>query len=218
MDGALANQKIRYGYAKAAQKLGIPYQLYRTNTPFTPIQSPNLIGSLPATFSQDWTWMKANRPGNAIWFSCIDGQESSEPLSAKEMDYLVADKTFFVLSKEFQLPIQVVECNATVTIRRPSQSTDPGGQGYAGYQPGTSDVIMENMPVSCLMSRRGQMAITKLPTDTFQPEFIFLLPNIGPTDIKTGDIATDQSNQNFIFSVTEDTEFGWRCIGQQAVN
>src|SRR5271167_4439254 len=123
MDGAGIDQKIRFGYAKAAQHLGLPFDLYRSAVPLTPIQVPNLIGSLPVIPSQDWTWMKGNRPGNAIWFICVDGQDSSYPLEAEEGDYLVGFKTFFVLSKEPQLPMQAVECNKMVNVIRPYQST-----------------------------------------------------------------------------------------------
>lgn len=231
MNGEQINQKIRYGYAKAAAKLGSPYELYRATTPFTPIDPDNLIGTLPMVASQDWSWMKANRPGNAIWFACIDGQESSEPLSAQEDDYLVGNyKTYFVLTKEYQLPMQVVECNKVVNIIRPFQSATAGYDGgYAGYEEADATPLMENMPISLLINRAGRQAESKLPTDTLQPSWIALMPNIGETDLRTGDIIVGLENldnmpgivstsDRFIISAAEETEFGWRLTCLQTMN
>lgn len=232
MDGLQINQKIRYGYYKAGLKLGEPYTLYRAATPFTPIQDSNLIGVLPMVPSQDWTWMKANRPGNAIWFACVDGRDVTYPLSVVEGDYLVGEKTFFVLSKEYQLPIQVVECNKLGNIIRPYQYTSAGYDGsYAGYEEGTSTLIMENMPMSMLIYGRGGKADSKLPTDTNQPGWICQLPNLGDVDVRTGDIIVGISDigqmamsgivsteDRFVVSSTEETEFGWRLTCTQVMN
>lgn len=230
MDGPQIDQKIRYGYAKAAAKLGSPYDLYRSATPLTPVQMSNLIGTLPMVASQDWTWMKGNRPGNAIWYVCVDGQEASAPLEAKEGDYLTGLKTFFILSKEYQLPMQAVECNKMINLIRPAQNIDPGyGGQYAGYLENTSTVLMQNMPVSMLIFGSGKYAASKLPTDTKQPAWIVLLPNLGEVDIRTGDIIIGQSDvtglsalvpnaDRFVVSATEETQFGWRLTCIQEMN
>jgi hypothetical protein len=234
MNGEQINQKIRYGYAKAAKKLGSPYDLYRASTPFTPIQIGNFVGTLPMVPSQDWTWMKANRPGNAIWYMCIDGQDASAPLDAQEGDYLIGLKTFFVLSKEYQMPMQAVECNKLIDLIRPTQSNSAGYTpgSYAAYVEGNSDQIMQNMPISMLVAnRQGSRADSKLPTDTNQPQWLCLMPNLGDVDVRTGDIIvglsdTDPSqmagvvntNDRFVVSGTEETEFGWRLTCMQTMN
>jgi len=216
--GLQIDQKIRKGYAKAAVKLGRPFNLYRSSSSIDPINSGNLIGSLNVDNTQSWDWMKGNRPGNAIWYLLVDGQDSSAPLSAEEGDFLVGEKTFFVLSKEFQMPMQGVECNAIIKVSRPFQSTNPGGQGYAGYLPQTSTMLMQGMPASVLIQGRGRQAKSNLPTDTTQPNWIILIANLGDVDVKTGDIITDATNQDYILSATEQTEFGWRCTAMQVVN
>jgi hypothetical protein len=231
MDGLQINQKIRFGYAKAAQKLGQPFDLYRSATPMTPIQDANFIGTLPMVASQDWTWMKANRPGNLTWYVCVDGQDSSDPLSAQEGDYLIGDMTFYVLSKEYQLPMQVVECNKVVNIIRPYQANTAGYDGnYAGYLESTSTVIMENMPISILLGGRGSRAESKLPTDTDQPSWVVLLPNLGDVNVRTGDIiqgieditqltaGTITDEDRFVVMGSEETEFGWRLTCHQVMN
>lgn len=221
MDGPGINQKIRFGYAKAAQKLGQAFSLYRTTTPFNPIQDDNLIGTINAVATIDWQWMKSNRPNNAIFWLVIDGQASSEPLSATEGDYIVGDETYFVFTKEYQMPMSAVQCNAVVKLIRPYQTVDIGNQGYIFYSyadPTTYTLIMDLMPISILKYGSGSMAGSKLPTDTFQPSFIILMPNLGGVEILTGDIMIDAEGQNYVVSMSEKSQFGWRLIASQVVN
>lgn len=218
MDGPGIDQKIRFGYAKAAKKLGKPFELYRSATPFNPLSIGNLIGSLPAVVTVDWEWMKSNKPGNAIWWILIDGQDSSYPLSAQEGDYLVGDQTFFILTKEYQMPMSAAECNRVVSIIRPEQPIGVGNQGYAAYTLPTSTTIMEGMPISILKDRGGRFADSKLPTDTDQPGWIVQMPNLGGVNILTGDIMIDDVGDNYVVSTNEETEFGWRLVVRQVVN
>jgi len=219
MDGPGINQKIRFGYAKAASKLGQPFTLYRSAVPINPINSSNLIGTLLMVATLDWNWMKSNRPGNAIWWLVVDGQDSSSPLSAQEGDYLVGDKTFYILSKEYQMPMSGFECNSVIDIIRPNQSQAIGNVGYVAYQPGTSIPIMTQMPASVLMiNRQGSTAPSKLPTDTLEPSWIIQVPNLGGVFIRTGDIIIDNYTDEYVISVNEETEFGWRLTAQQVIN
>lgn len=218
MDGLGINQKIRFGYHKAAQKLGQPFDLYRTALPNDPLNPANLVGNLKAVTTVDWQWMKSNKPGNAIWWILIDGRDVTFPLSAQEGDYLVGDKTYFILSKEFQMPMSAVECNRTVDIIRPYHSIDKGPQGYSAYTQDTSETIVSKMPVSVLKLSVGRVAESKLPTDTVRPNFIIQMPNLGDVNILTGDIMIDEESINYVLGVTEESEFGWRMTGEQVVN
>ncbi|HNC11730.1 MAG TPA: hypothetical protein PLF59_08155 [Cyclobacteriaceae bacterium] len=184
-----------------------------------PIQAANLVGTIKMVATQAWDWMKGNKPGNAIWYIVVDGQASSSPISANGGDFLVGDHTFFVLSKEYQLPMQGVETNATVQIIRPNQTTGAGLQPYGGYTPANSTLIVDQMPASILFqSGRGSMAKTKLPTDTNQPTWIIMMPRLNGTDLRTGDVLIDETTQQYVLGVTESTEFGWRLTAQQMVN
>jgi len=225
MDGPGIDQKIRFGYAKAAEKLGQPFQLYRPTSMIDPLDVANLIGNINAVATVQWDWMKANKPGNAIWSLVVDGQTSSYPLSAQEGDFLIGDTTFFVLSKQYQMPMLGCECNALITIKRPNQSLATGLQPYAGYLDSDSPGHVQNMPASILlMGRQGQIAKSKLPTDTYQPIYMVQIPNIDNTEIRTGDIISQQPGntshtmENFIVMITEQTKFGWRLTAQQVLN
>lgn len=219
MDGPQINQKIYYGYAKAGNKLGQNFDLYRSATPVNPIQSGNKVGVIKCVATVDWNWMKSNRPGNAVWWLVADGQTSSDPLSLHEGDYLVGDKTFFVLSKEYQMPMSGAECNRIVSIVRPTQSITKGNQGYIAYPSSGTTPMFTNMPASVLRnSGKGSRSEINLPTDTAQPEWIVLLPNLGGVEIKTGDIMTNEVGEQYGISVDEKTEFGWRLAARQVVN
>lgn len=218
MDGPRIDQKIRFGYHKASQKLGKDFSLYRSTSTIIPINPLNLQGIVKCAFTIAWDWMKANKPGNAIWYLLTDGRNSSGILNVRECDFLVsADQTFFVLAKQYQMPMLAVECNTKIKILRPTQSIGPGIQPYAGYTPAGSYIVFDEMPVSILLDRSGEKAITKLPTDSRQSSWIVLMPNINDTGIKTGDIIIDNVGRNYIVSLAEQTDFLWRMKATQMV-
>lgn len=216
--GDLINEKIRAGYAKAAQKLGQDFSLYRSATPINPIQSDYLVGIVKAVMTVSWNWMKPNKYGNAVWNAVIDGQLSSGNLSAQVGDYIVGDQTFFIASKQYQMPMQAVECNRTISIERPSQHTGAGYQGYTASTPASSEIVMTRMPVSCLKAGDNENAPTRLPTDTKQPMWIILMPNLGGVMIRSDDTIIDDKNQQYVVMTPELTDLGWRMTAQQTVN
>lgn len=219
MDGLGINQKIRFGYAKAASKLGQPFDLYRSALSIDPISPGNFVGTLKAVFTIDWEWMKSNKPGNCIWWAVVDGRDSSYPLTATEGDYLVGDSTYFILTKEYQMPMSAVQCNSTVNIVRPYQSIQPGDQGYIAYPDTAPTIIASQLPISLLkLSSGGKVADSRLPTDTIKPTFIVQMPNLGDIKIITGDIIIDELNVQYVIGVQERSEFGWRLTAEQVVN
>ena len=309
-------QKIFFGYAKAASKLGAMYNLYRSSTPINPIQSGNLVGQVRMSPSVSWDYMKALDYGKAAFNACLDAQSSSSPLNCRVGDYLVPvadtaaqynaasisivsggsnyavgdyvmlsggtpvqyvvlsvvtvngsgaitsatiyqagnynypvpsnplgqyyttgngngatfnviwsgggiiddNNTYYVQSLQFNLPPRVVICNRTISIIRPSQQTGPGYVGYQGYTPGTSINIMTGMPASVLKGGRGENAPTNLPTDTREPMWPILMPNLGNVTLRTDDIVIDDLNQEYVISVAEATLLGWRIDAIQVVN
>lgn len=228
MDGNKIQQKIYYGYAKAASKLGANFALYRSATPLTPISNTNLIGNLLASTNVDWTYMKANKYGNAVWQILIDAQRKNQPLSARVGDYIVGipdihgniddNSTYFIMAEQFLMTILAVKCNHILSIIRPSQSTGAGYQGYVGYTASTSETIMTAMPASVLNAGRSTNAPTKLPTDTSEPVFTVLLPNLGNVDVRVDDIMIDELGEEYVVMQNELTELGWRMAAKQVVN
>ena len=217
-------QKIFFGYAKAAYKLGASFNLYRSATPLNPIDEENLIGVIQMSTSVSWDYMKASKYGNSVFNACIDAQASSAPLNAQKGDYLIPfedsedQRTYFVQSLQFDLPPQVVQCNRILSVIRPSQETGPGVVGYSGYTPGTSEVIMTGMYASVLKEGRGEAAPSKLPTDVREPNWVIYMPNLGNVPLRVGDIAIDDLGQNYAIYSNELTDLGWRLSATQVIN
>lgn len=234
MDGYQINQKVRYGYAKASYKLGINYDLYRTNnSAIDPLDPANLVGQIlmqPVLEVTVAGWLQANKPGNSLWKLVVDGQDSTYPLSVVVKDFLVGPDIFYVISKQNQLPVQGIECNKIVDIIRPYQYSDPGGGGYAGYLPSTSAILMQNVPCSFLINGKGYRSPSKLPTDTIQPTWIVMIANLNQVNLRTGDIVVSKGEaslfnsgndpviENYVIIANEETEFGWRLTVSQVLN
>ena len=128
------------------------------------------------------------------------------------------DHTYFVQSLQFDLPPTVVQCNNVVSILRPVQPTGAGDLGYVGYTAATAELIMSDMPCSTLLESGGKQAATDLPTDTNEPNWIVLLPNLGNVNVLIGDIITDQTNQDYVIYNNELTDLGWRIRASQVIN
>lgn len=217
-------QKIFFGYAKAAYKLGASFNLYRSTVPLDPIDPDNLIGVVQMTTSVSWDYMKASKYGNSVFNACLDAQSSSAPLNCTVGDYLVPfdgsedQRTYFVQSLQFDLPPQVVQCNRTIGVIRPSQDTGAGFIGYAGYTPSESETVMTGMPASVLKEGRGESAPSKLPTDGRQPTWTIYLPNLGGVILRVGDIVIDELEQNYQIYSNELSDLGWRLSATQVLN
>jgi len=212
MDGIKAQSKIYKGYAIAAKKIGLVYNQYRSTTGIDPIVIGNLISStFYASFNVSWDYMKASKYGNAIFQCVADGRV------LQVGDYLVdSSKTWFIIGMEHLLPILAVECNATATIERPTQSTAKGFVGYAGYVPGNGTVVMQNIPISLLIDGRGRENPNKLPMDSTWGRWLILMPFLGNVQIKVGDmmkVGTDL----YIVDSNELTEFGWRIRAKRTI-
>ena len=216
MDGIKAQAKIYKGYGIAAKKIGLVYNQYRSTTGINPIAIGNLISStFYASFNVSWDYMKSSKYGNAIFQCVADGRV------LQVGDYLVnATKTWFIIGMEALLPILAVECNATATIERPTQSTAKGFVGYAGYEAGNptgnGTVIMQNVPISLLIDGRGKENPTKLPMDSTWGRWLILMPYLGDVQVKVGDmmkVGTDL----YIVDSNELTEFGWRIRAKRTI-
>lgn len=125
---------------------------------------------------------------------------------------------YYVASTQFLLPPMGVNCNRTISIIRPTQTIGAGYQGYAEYLPSTSVTIMQGMPASILEMAEDGAAPTKLPTDTNEPRWIILIPNLGGVIVRVDDIVIDDLNQEYVITDNELTFLGWRILATQVVN
>jgi len=217
-DAAYIQSKIYYGYGKAATHLGLDYTFYHPTNPIDPLNVANQIGTLKVSLNVAWSYMKANKYGNAIWQTVADGRDSPLSVGFTIGDYFQGTSlnnqvnTYFIISKQLILPILSVECNKFITITRAEQDNQAGFNGsYSGYTPASSTILASNMPVSMLEITIGRENKQKLPTDTLMPRWWLLMPNLGDVTYKNRDIVIDQLGMRYVIATTEKTDFGWRC-------
>ena len=212
MSGSLADEiqaAVDFGYAQAADILGQPYEIFRPMGTGNPLDSANLIGTLPATF--DATPYKFNKPnlyGTPVWYPLLDVS------LVQPFDYLVGPLgTFFMHPQQPLLPLSCVSCNATVTVTRAKAART--ASGFGAQAPGGDDRASETVlatawPCSLLEGTKGEKAETGLPGDTRAAWFKLLVPALPGVTLRSSDILTDGQERRMVVSSAEITDLGWR--------
>ena len=212
MDAATLQNRIYKGYGKAALRLGYMTDIYRPVNGTNPMQQGNKIASINASFNaEDMTYGKPNKYGKATWFGLFDGTQTQVG------DYLdnSQDGTFFVAAQQTALPILLVACNRTISIKRPQQQTGLGAVGYGGNVDATETALMTAWPASVLQGTKGEKGGIALPGDTRDPWWTILLPHFAGVTLRSGDIITDDLSRRYVISSAELTDLGWRLTAAQ---
>lgn len=199
------------GYAKTADKIGLPHTIYRPTSAVnpTPISNANVIGTLNAHFRVDDGLTQFNNYGKAVWRGWFDGTKTQVG------DYLVgADGTYFIAAQQPLLPPLCVQCNSTINITRPG---DPAPYGALGYNGGASDIaLMTGWPASILAGPKGEKNEVGLPGDVKQSWWSILMPAWDGVLLTASDVMTDQNGRRFIGASIELTDMGYRITAQMA--
>jgi hypothetical protein len=213
MDGPTIQARIYAGRGKAAQRIGLPCQVFRptaTGSPFT-----NQIATLNAAFnSADPNYVKPNLYGKAVWFSDLDGRFT------RVGDYLVrlSDNSYwFIAAQQQLLPIVVIACNRIVNVFRPQQQSGVGAVGYGGDTVAQETPLITGYPASVLVGTKSDKSLVNLPGDVRNPAWAILLPVLpANTYLRNEDVITDDQNRRYVISSAELTDLGWRINAAQA--
>ena len=210
MDGATLQRRLYRGYARAAARTGLPYQLFRASTAQAPMAGPPRV-TLPAAFSPgDYDFGQPQNYGKATWEALFDGS------LAQVGDILVGPKTYFVAAMQALLPILVVEAPHIVDVRRPFREAGVGYQStYGGTTPAQESVIMGQWPASILAGTRGENTMANLPDDLKAPLWGLLMPAFPGVQILTSDVIEDALGRRFAVAAAEITPMGWRLTALQ---
>lgn len=203
MDGATLQAKVYAGFARAAQRTGTPYDLYRPTDPMVPIGVK--IATLPADFRASDNYMAPNKYGVATWLGLYDAAQ------VEVGDYFIgAGGTFFVAQQSAFRNLYVVGCNRTISVSR------AGAAVSVGTTSADDQTILAGWPSSVLRGSPGEKNHVGLPGDVREPWFQVLLPMLGGNAIRYADVITDDLGNRYVCSQIELTDLGWRILAQQA--
>lgn len=215
---ARIQNRIYYGYGKAAQRLGTTHSIYRSATGIDPIEDGNLIGEQLISVDNDYKYNKAKKYNDPVWqFLPEDGAELQNYdyfISESGVIYFIVD----ILPDDRLTPPVCVECNSRVSISRPTRPLTPGKQdSYIGYIPADSTPILTDCPASVLQHSRMESNNMKLPTSARLPFYSILLPNFDGVLVKTGDIIQDSEDRRMSVINAELTKktLGLRIIASE---
>ncbi len=227
MDGVLLQSKLYMGYAKSAQRVGLPFDIYRPVAAANPLNSGNFVVTIPASFTEhsasNFNFGKPSDYKSSLSHGLLDGTQ------VEIGDYLVhaTAGTYFIAAKDPIVPIFCVNTNRIVTIFKPDdQQRQPGLGGYGGTVASTPALlqsgdanetpVMTAWPASVLGGSHGAGGMV-LPGDIGTGMFRVLLPSFGGILIRPGYVVTDDADKRMIVKMAELGQFGWNLQAQQAI-
>jgi hypothetical protein len=217
MDGLTLQSKVYAGYAKAALRIGLPYDIYRPMTWDNPL-ADGPVATVPAAFTvhgpsnfQFGTPADYQKP---LFHALLDGAQ------VQVGDYLVSETNpqgpFFIAAKDAGVPVLAVQCNRTLTAWAPGPVLSVGANGYSGTTQANETAFMTGWPASVLLGARGDRD-QQLPEDAGYGSWRILMPHWPGAVIRAGTILTDDINNRMIVQSAELQDLGWRIDATQAV-
>jgi len=213
MSESRIQNRIWYGYGKAAQHLGQSYTQTRwtgTGSPLTNVINPALTAAFDsaATFN----FQSPSKYGKYEWFGLFD------PTYVQVGDYLQGPiGTFFVASIEPLHPPLCVLCNYTVNVTRPSinAATTAGALPIGQDTAATEEAILTGWPCAILYGVRSEASDVNLPTDSRLAGFQVAFPLVSGVTIRNADFLTDATGLRRLIIGVETTARGLRLTTVQ---
>lgn len=225
MDGTLLQTKVYGGFAKAAERVGLDYAVYRPSSASNPIAAGNQIATIKAQFtihsSTNFSFIKPSDFNAPLYHALVD------PTSLQVGDYLIGPQgTFFIASLTPSMPPLAVDCNRVVTAWLPGPMAGAGLSGYGGTVANTAGsvasgadnetAVMVEWPASVLLRSRATRD-SYLPADTGSGMFRAMMPAWAGVTLRTTSIFSDDLGNRYVANVAELQDLGWRMDLQQVV-
>ena len=215
MDADTIAARCRYGYGKAATKLGRPCAVYRPIDPLSAaISQAALIGNTIAAFDTvpTFSFQNTTKFKNRIFYGLMDAT------LLQVGDYLVcAGLTYFVATIDDIPAPMVVRCDRSLTVSRPGAQT-PGSGFYGGDLTASETPIITSWPAALLPGTKGEKGDTNLPGDVRLPWVQVLMPVTVP-QILFADVLLDDlpSPYRYIVSQVVATPLGVEITATQVL-
>ena len=202
--------RINYGYGKAAAKLGrLDCAWYRPNSPNNPISLQTQLGTVVGQIS--------NKPN--FQFSDTSGYAKPtqwglfDPTDTRPGDYIVyINNTYFIAAQRAIQPTMLVACNHVISFVKLVAPVLLGANPYGGRTEANDVPMMNNWPASVLLGTKGEGTVAHLPADSRAAWWTVLLPSWPGIILHMGDEFEDETGHRYVVSGTELTELGWRLI------
>jgi hypothetical protein len=222
VDFARVQNRIYYGYGKAAIRLGTAHAIYRSTDGNNPIKLANFLFNKLISVDQDFKYTNPKKYGDPVWqFLPQDG------LLLQNFDYMVSPSgiNYFIVDikpDDRLSPPLCVECNTIISINRPSNlannTLQPGANTYQEYPLKADQTpIIVDCPVSIIQYTRFEPNTMKLPTSVKLPMYQITIPEFDNIIYKSGDTITDSNGRRFSVISAERTKksLGFRIYATQ---
>jgi len=214
VDFARIQERIYYGYGKAAVRLGTVHNIYRSATAINPLKPENLLGTEYISIDQNYNYTLAKKYGDPVWqFLMTNGltlQNYDFMVSPDGVNYFIID----IVPDNRLNPPTCVECNSTISIFSTSSTLTTGNNSYQAYDPFKAPKIYENCPVSILQHAKTDTQTLKLPTSVKLPYYQIIVPELGNSLPKIGDVLLDDKGRRMAIINSEKTKksLGFRLV------
>jgi hypothetical protein len=187
---------INLGYRIAGGILGTTFVLYRPQNTGPVITNNNIVQELSLAFDQDYKFSlrKPQDYNNSRYYALMD----LTYVSVGDYLYDWNNTTFFVAWIEPLKPAELILCNRTINLYRPSGSIDNGYGGDTDPIP-----ILIDWPVSLLPGQKGETNEAKTPGSVRAPWGVCYLPLL-PDNVTVDeyDLLIDDRGFRFIVSTS----------------
>ncbi|OYV99043.1 MAG: hypothetical protein B7Z62_02070 [Deltaproteobacteria bacterium 37-65-8] len=205
MDAATLQSKVYSGYAKAALRMGLPFDVYRSAGLLTPIAIGNKVHTgLLASFTTGMQYSAYNKPTKPDWIGILDGSQ------VQLGDWLVGvNDTFWIADMQPLLPIAAAQANRTVSIMRPSYTTTAPMEAQ-------ETAIATALPVFMQTKRDVGSAPPDFPTRTNSeaavPKWTTWINAHAVGQILKNDVMVDENGERYVIDSPDLTSFGYICL------
>lgn len=218
IDGISA--KARYGYGKAASKLGRTTIIYRPVSALSPIAPASILFTATVAFDTvpQFTFVNPQSFGQIKYYALMSA--TSAPYTLQPGDYLVSGATtyFVALVDDIAAP-EVIRCDARVNVLRPNEVASYGPNYYSGGVYGNETPLLTGWPAGRALGGRAEANSAGLPGDTRAAGFDFYLPPSIPLQVRQSDVIEDEQAQPIRYTISgvEPGLLGYRIKTVQSV-
>lgn len=205
MDGTTLQAKINSAYAKAAEKIGVPYSWYRGGL-INPVSSQNQLGMLDGAFSIDPKFQSVPNYATMLWRAFLDISQ------ALPGDIFVGSHTFVLLESGPLIPPMAIMCTDQIKIERPTVSTTAGLQVYNDP---TMELIAEGLPANVNIKKEVGDIKAHLPGDIGRQTYWNVSFYGADGSVKDGDIVTDGEGYRYQVTSANWQSIYYQCLCQR---